>query len=462
MHKQDGISERLNDYIVAIEKMRHGNYDNLALPDIDDPELARLREAVISLSQSLKQQQATTELLDQVTTHINSGLLLSEILEIIYDNFKHFIPYNRIGLALVDNDTVTAQWAKSDQSKLKISRGYSAKLTGSSLESIMETGEPRIINDLVAYLEKKPSSKSTRDVVAEGMRASLTCPLRFGGKHIGFIFFSSIHKHEYSNVHIEIFKQIASKVSVVVERGRLVSELSSANDELRRINDLKNAFVGMAAHDLRNPIATINTAVNLLIEPDLDMSDGERERIYDDMLQQTDHVLNLLSELLDVTEIESGKLELDLQPMNLGAFLRTAVERHNRLAAPKKTTIELDSPSELMVPADHNRLRQVVDNLISNAIKYSPQSSQIHIHVKTRKRDIEISVIDQGPGITREDRQNLFQHFARLSAKPTGGEKSTGLGLAISRRIVEAHGGKIGVDSKHRQGSRFWFTLPFT
>lgn len=459
---QANVDEHLIDqYIAAIQQLQAGQYDNLELPETPGEAMYQIGEALRELANNLKQQREENILLDQITTQINSGYLLEDILEIVYHDFKRIIPYNRIGLALLEeNGRVVARWSSSDQEKIIIGRGYSAALEGSSLEKIMTTGEPRIINDLEAYLAGKPTSTSTRDIINEGMRSSLTCPLRANDKPIGFLFFSSIRPNEYSNVHIDIFKRIANNVAVVVERGRLVSELATTNEELRRLNDLKNTFVGMAAHDLRNPISTINTSVNLLMEPDLSMTEEEKHAVYLDMLKQTDHVLNLLGELLDITELESGKLDLIIQPLDLITFMRNAVQRHNQLAAPKGTHIELEAPEEAIVPADHNRLRQVVDNLVSNAVKYSPRESEIQVRVRKRKRDWEISVIDPGPGITKADRQNLFQHFARLSAKPTGGEKSTGLGLAISRRIVEAHNGKIGVDSKPGKGSRFWFTLP--
>lgn len=449
-------------YIEAVEQLQAGQYDKLHLPEPSDEDAARFVAALQQLAAQLQQQHEQNILIDQITTQMNAGYMLEDILDIIYRDFKRIIPYNRIGLALLEDDgtRVVARWAATDQDHLAIKRGYSAALQGSSLEDIIQTGNPRILNDLEAYLEGKPSSASTRDIISEGMRSSLTCPLRANDKPIGFLFFSSIRPHEYSNAHVDIFNRIAERVAVVVERGRLLSELAQTNEELSQLNNLKNTFVGMAAHDLRNPIATINTSVNLLLEPELTMTDEERSGIFLDMLKQTDHVLNLLSELLDITELESGKLELIIQPMDLITFLRSALMRHNQMAASKGTHIELEAPDEAVVEGDHNRLRQVIDNLISNAVKFSPQGSEIIVRVKRRKRDWEISVIDPGPGITREDRKNLFQHFARLSAKPTGGEKSTGLGLAISRRIVEAHQGKIGVQSKPGEGSRFWFTLP--
>jgi signal transduction histidine kinase len=112
------------------------------------------------------------------------------------------------------------------------------------------------------------------------------------------------------------------------------------------------------------------------------------------------------------------------------------------------------------VMADPVHLRQVVDNLVSNAVKYSPPGSTVTVSVEQQNSGWRVNVQDEGPGITAADREHLFKDFARLSAKPTGGEKSTGLGLAISRRAVEAHGGQIGVDSEPGHGANFWFTLP--
>lgn len=463
MHDLDQLNEdTLALYIKAVRQLEAGNYE-LDLPlEADGAAIGGLGEALRSLAATLREQQEQARQIDKITTHMNSGVWLEDILDFIYNDFKTIIPYNRIGLALIEEDgrRVTSHWLASDQPVTRIGKGYTALLAGSSLETVMQTGEPRIINDLEEYLANKPESQSTRDILMEGMRSSLTCPLRANDKSIGFLFFSSVTPHTYSNAHIDLFKSIANKVSVIVERGKLVSELAVKNGELHQLNDLKNTFIGMAAHDLRNPIATINTAVTLLMEPELDLTDEERERIYKDIVQQTEHVLTLLGELLDVTEIESGKLDLDCQPISLLAFLNSALERHRRLAAPKGTQLFLDKVPDVMINADHNRLRQVIDNLISNAVKYSPRDSDVHIRAQRRKEAWEISVIDQGPGITSEDRKHLFQHFARLSAKPTGGEKSTGLGLAISRRIVEAHGGRIGVVSKAGQGSRFWFTIP--
>jgi len=287
------------------------------------------------------------------------------------------------------------------------------------------------------------------------------------GVPVGFMFFSSRQKNTYLNQHIEIYQQIAGQLSVIVEKGRLVSELAAQKEqieqqyqEVRRLMDLQNTFMGMAAHDLRSPIASIQSVAELLLTPEIVLESAEQNEFIDDIRQQTQHMLLLLNDLLDVTRIEAGKLELDQIYREMEYLLADAVRRNARLAAPKGTTVQLLDVSPGQVLVDPMRIRQVLDNLISNEVKYAPPGSLVLVSAQAGEHCWRVEVKDEGPGIKPQDRERLFQDFARLSAKPTGGEKSTGLGLSISRRVVEAHGGIIGVDSEPGQGAAFWFTLP--
>ena len=458
---------RIPLYVEAIQQLKHGEY-NLAVP-VGSDEIGRLGGALCDLARALESRNREAQKLDQITARINAGLLLDDILENVYHDFRKIIPYNRIGFSLIENDgqVVRARWAKSDQPEVKLTIGYVAPLEGSSLQTILTTGRPRILNDLAEYLEQKPDSESTRLIVAEGIRSSLTCPLIANGVPVGFMFFSSIQPNAFSEAHVETFSRIAGQLSVIVEKGRLVSELSERkaaierqNEELRRLNDLKNTFLGIAAHDLRNPIGAIQTSVDLLMDPAFGLSEVDRASLLQRMGRYTRHMLTLLNDLLEVTQIESGKLSLNLEPVNLRGFLDEAVQQHAMLAAPKGTQVLLQAVPEGQVMVDPLRLRQVVDNLISNAVKFSPPGSTVRVSAEWILAGWQVNVQDEGPGITEQDRNRLFQDFARLSAKPTGDEKSTGLGLAISRRVVEAHGGRIGVNSEPGQGATFWFTLP--
>ena len=444
-----------------------------ALPqEIDFPsdEIARIGVAIQELAQSLEIRYRELQKIMQITARVNAGLFLDEILAGVYRDFKDFIPYDRIGFSLIDEDgkSVKARWAKAEYTPLRLSRGYAAQLAGSTLEMIITSGQPRIINDLEAYGRKKPESKSTRLMLEEGIRSSLTCPLIANGAPIGFMFFSSRTPNMYASVHVDIFQQIAGQLSVMVEKGELVAELAAQkleleqkNAELQRSNDVKNSFLGVAAHDLRNPISNIQMAISLLMDKSFALAAEEREDMLAEIDKQTHYMLNLLNDLLDVSHIESGKFTLNPVTIELEPFLKEVVHRHHRLAETKGSAVRLNSVAGGKAMADPLRLRQVMDNLISNGVKFSPPGSIIEVHAALENGDWLVVVQDQGPGLTTEDQQRLFQDFARLSATPTGGEKSTGLGLAITRRVIEAHGGRIGVKSEPGQGAAFWFTLKF-
>jgi signal transduction histidine kinase len=457
----------ISSYIRAIEQLRQGNYD-ITLPPAPADEVGRLGEALRRLACTLEERHRQLEKLDHITANINAGLLLEDILDSVYEDFRGLIPYNRIGLSLIEEDgTVRACWARTDRPVIELGKDYTAPLEGSSLKRIIETGTPRILNDLEAYLEEHPDSESTRLIVAEGIRSSLTCPLITDGEPVGFIFFSSVEPHIYTEAHVESFRRIAGQLSVIVEKGRLASELAAQkaaieqqNEELQQLNDFKDMVLAMAAHDLRNPGALIEMAVDMMLNPEMALTDEERVGLLQEISDQTLHMLALIDELLDVSQIESGKLELNLEPVSVEGFLTEAVRRHTRLAAPKGTRVVLEEGEEGTVMADWNRLRQVIDNLVSNAVKYSPAGSTVHIWAERVPSGWRINVRDEGPGIEADERGALFQYFSRLSARPTGGEKSTGLGLAITRKVIEAHGGQIDVDSGPGRGSTFWFTLP--
>jgi signal transduction histidine kinase len=432
-------------------------------------QVSRLGTALQELADSLDQRLLETEHLGRITTQVNQGLLLDEILDMVFESFQGVIPYDRIGFSLIVDEgaAVIARWARSNLGGMKLGAGFRAPLEGSSLQAVLATDRPRIIDDLQEYLAAKPGSESTRLIVAEGLRSSLTCPLIVNGEPVGFMFFSSAQPHRYSSDHVAVFQSIAAQLSVIVEKGRMASELDAQkhemelqNEDLRRLDAIKNRFLGMVAHDLRNPIASIQMSAELLADPIASLGAEERSAFLSDINRQAGYMVELIDDLLDVTKIESGRLDLHWESIDLGEFLEDTVRRHTNLAARKGTQVVLTDGYNGVVQVDRKRLRQVLDNLISNAVKFSPAGSTVEVTHRREGGSWTVEVKDQGPGLTDIDRKTLFEDFATLSAKPTGGENSTGLGMAITRRAVEAHGGEIGVDSQPGRGSTFWFTIP--
>lgn len=172
-------------------------------------------------------------------------------------------------------------------------------------------------------------------------------------------------------------------------------------------------------------------------------------------------MLNLLDELLDIVKIESGRLQLNYETMDTDAFLRNIFETNGIIAAQKQIRIDLEIPETLPdVECDPNKIEQVLNNLISNAIKYSYPQTGISVKAVASDDEMLISVTDQGQGIPEEELDSLFKPFSGLSSKGTAGEKSTGLGLSIAKSIIEGHKGRIWVESKPGEGSTFHFSLP--
>jgi len=173
----------------------------------------------------------------RVTQNVSRGLGLEEVLEFLYQELQGIVPYNRISCSLIDDSThlVAARWVHSDRPTF-LGVGYAAPLAGSTLQTIIDTGRPRILNDLSGYLAAKPQSKSTLLIVREGMRSSLTCPLVAQGKPIGFLYFSSDQPGSYSDVHVEFFQEIAGHLAVILEKGRLYSELADQAAIIERQN----------------------------------------------------------------------------------------------------------------------------------------------------------------------------------------------------------------------------------
>ncbi len=174
-------------------------------------------------------------------------------------------------------------------------------------------------------------------------------------------------------------------------------------------------------------------------------------------------MLKLISEVLDYSKIEAGKLDLRKEIFNIFPVMEKSIMLNNILGAKKNIKVHLDQwNTEIIVVADKNKLQQIMDNLLSNAFKYSERDTNVRVNISVVKNEIVVKVSDEGKGIPNKELNKLFKPFATTSVKSTEGEKSTGLGLVSVKKIVETHGGRIWVESEVGVGSQFFFTLPFT
>lgn len=237
-------------------------------------------------------------------------------------------------------------------------------------------------------------------------------------------------------------------------------ELRIQNTRLEALNEEKNELLRIVAHDLKNPLSAVNISAKMLRDMDPISSEDKRE-LCEDILSSSERMSLLISDLLNIEELERGTLRFRHDRVNTAELVEAVCRQNNQYAATKNIKIHCNMGNNVVyIAADENRLRQVIENLLSNAIKFSPFNSSVAINISRTKRKGKITVNDHGPGITDMDKERLFQKFARLSAKPTGGEHSTGLGLAIVKKIVDAMDGTVRCESIVGVGTEFIVELP--
>jgi signal transduction histidine kinase len=236
------------------------------------------------------------------------------------------------------------------------------------------------------------------------------------------------------------------------------------NRELKEVNLLKNRYLGIAAHDLRNPLGVVNSSVDLLIKQSAvgSLTPGQLS-VLKMIERNTFKMKHMIDDLLNWSQVENGRLNLRISTVNYYELLNDIAANFYKslVSANLKLSIDVESPA-IEVDIDRLYIEEVYDNLLSNAIKYSPAGSQIVIKVKVVPQGLMSMVTDYGSGIPEKEISRIFDPFEVGSILPRSGEKSTGLGLSIARKIVEEHGGTINVISKWGEGSTFYFLLPLS
>ncbi len=237
-----------------------------------------------------------------------------------------------------------------------------------------------------------------------------------------------------------------------------LAELSAANDRLQRLNAEKNEFLGIAAHDLKNPLGSIMLGAQLITERGM-LDVGETRVEAEAILRASRSMLEIITNLLDINAIEEGRFPVTLEPCDLGALTGEVVAGYWPRAERKQIVLRHEAVS-LLATADRRATLQVLDNIVSNAVKYSPPGLSVHIRVVEREGAALVEVEDEGPGLSVEDQAKLFGKFQRLTARPTGNESSNGLGLSIVKRMTEAMGGTVTCRSTLGSGATFIVSLP--
>jgi signal transduction histidine kinase/ABC-type amino acid transport substrate-binding protein len=290
-------------------------------------------------------------------------------------------------------------------------------------------------------------------------KAMLAMSLVFEETIQGYLLLSNYSDADaFDDADVHTLARFREHAIAALVKALTLDRLHASLSQLQRVNELKSQFLGIVAHDLRNPLSAIVLSAQLL---EGERDHGEITSIAQNIFREGLEMSDLVGRFLDIAKIDSGEVKAEPEIFDIAALVQNVARRHHARGKQKGITFNFRFPaSGALVLADPKFVKEALDNLLSNAVKFSPPGSTVTLRLETEADRIVTSVEDQGPGLTPQDKEVLFGRFARLSAKPTGGEKSIGLGLSIVKHMVDATGGRIWVDSEPGQGAAFRVELP--
>lgn len=396
--------------------------------------------------------------LEEVNRRVAARRSVEEMVDFLFEQTRELCPCDRVAVAFVEEDgrRVVAHYARSLYEPLRLKRGYAEDLLGSSLERIIETGHVRLIGDLVAYLDGHCESRSSRLLVEEGVRSSMTAPLTVDGRVVGLLFRSSRKAFSYDPRHVRIVLSIAERLGQAMEKAHHIELLDQAN---RAYSEM----LGFVSHELKSPVASMAMDASVLAEGYLgELTDRQVAKLRR-MQGKAQYLLDLVEEYLDLARLESG--ELTVEPRAgvdlIGEVIEQAVDLVEAQIDEKGMRLVRDwSDEPIALACDPRQMRIVAVNLLSNAVKYGRSGGEIRLRAAGDGESVTFAVRNEGRGFTPAQRAKLFRKFSRLDDPELRKEKGTGVGLYTVWRLVNMHGGKITADSQPDEWAEFTVRLP--
>uniref|UniRef100_UPI00286D5BE8 GAF domain-containing sensor histidine kinase n=1 Tax=Roseateles sp. TaxID=1971397 RepID=UPI00286D5BE8 len=296
---------------------------------------------------------------------------------------------------------------------------------------------------------------------AQGLRALLVAPMIWEGKGIGAISVGRANPGGYSDKDIALLRTFANQAVIAIQNARLFHEIEDKSRQLEIANQHKSAFLASMSHELRTPLNAIIGFSEVLLARLFGELNVKQDDYLNDIHSSGKHLLNLINDVLDLSKVEAGRMDLDLGEFDVPAALADAMTLIRERAMKHGIALGLEAPADLgIINADQRKFKQILLNLLSNAVKFTPDGGRIDVTAMRDEGGIQVAVKDTGIGIAPEDQQAVFEEFRQVGADYTSKQEGTGLGLALTSRFVELHGGRIWLESTPGKGSTFFFTIP--
>ncbi len=346
------------------------------------------------------------------------------------------------------------------------------EIAHSVLKYVERTGE----NVVLEHALDHPEFGKDKHIVEQQVNSLLCVPILYQGKLLGIIYLeNNLMKGAFTVQRLDLLTLLSGQIAITLHNAilydnleQLVDERTSQieaqkeqlnlqNIELKNINDEKDYLVSLVSHDLRTPLYGIRSFAGLASRK---VPDEKVKEFTEPIIETIDRLDDMITRILDISAINNRKIELNSEEFLLKDFIDQIVKDHQQIGSNKNVKLLIGKlDPHLKVNLDKNYFNQILDNLISNGIKYTYPDTSVHLNIEVSDKKIKVSVRDEGPGISKKEQRLLFNNFQRLSTTPTAGEKSTGLGLAIAKRYVEAMHGKIWCESEQGMGATFFIEI---
>jgi signal transduction histidine kinase/HAMP domain-containing protein len=416
-----------------------------------------IQERTRELELSLEEVRALSEVSRAVSSSLDLGQVLHEISEQAAKLCDADAGFIQEYSATTREFHISASWNARDEFVRSIQAAQIILGKGASGRSAA-TGKPTQISDILA----EPNYPYRDILEREGYRAVLSVPMLREERIIGTIVVVRKTPGAFSERHVNLLTTFANQTTIAIENARLYRDVTDKGRMLEEANRHKSQFLANMSHELRTPMNAIIGFSEILLDSTFQVSDEERAQFLTDILNSGKHLLNLINEVLDLSKIEAGRMELHIEPAALSDVLDAVQSTMRPLAAKKAIDFQVEiGPHTESLPMDAARIKQVLLNLVGNAVKFTPEGGRVQVRAIAEDGSVRVEVCDTGPGIPAQDHERIFLEFQQAqTARSAGKPEGTGLGLALAKKFVEMHGGRIWVESEVGRGSTFAFTLP--